>query len=74
MARHSSGIMFLMDAITRAEDQSCHMLNAAWMKKTITRTIARARLADAGGLPRGRHAMNTRIAPIRRIDPKPLKK
>ena len=36
--------------------------------------MARARLARAGGCPKGFHATNTRIEPTRRIDPNPLKK
>lgn len=37
-------------------------------------TMARARLARAGGWPQGFHAMNTRMAPTRRINPNPLNK
>jgi hypothetical protein len=45
------------------------------MKKTATRTIARAKLATAGaGSPRGFHDTKTRIAPRSRIEPNPLKK
>lgn len=64
----------MMEAITRDDDQSCHALNAAWMMKTAKRTMASARLAWAGGSPRGFHDMKTRIEPMRRTEPKPLKK
>lgn len=74
IARQWSGSMVLMDAMTRDDDQSCHMLNAAWMKKTASRTMARARFAGAGGLPSGRHAMKTSIDATSRMGPKPLKK
>ena len=63
-----------MEAMTRDEDQSCQALKAAWMKKTASRTIARARFEVAGGSPRGFQAMKTRIDPTSRMEPKPLKK
>lgn len=69
-----SGNIVLMEFITREEDQSCHMLKAAWMKKTASSTMASAKLATAGGLPRGFHAMKTRMEATRRTVPKPLKK
>jgi len=73
MIKQLSGSMVVMDFMTRFEDQSCHALNAAWMKNTARRTIARARFATDGGSPSGFHDTKTRIAPTRRIDPKPLK-
>ncbi len=60
--------------MTREDDQSCHMLNAAWRKKTKSRTIANARFAGAGGCPRGFHEMNTKMQPMSRIGPNPTKK
>lgn len=74
MRRQLSGSIVVMDAMTRDEDQSCQALNAAWITNTASRTMARARLACAGGFPRGFHDTNTRIEPTRRIDPKPLKR
>jgi hypothetical protein len=44
------------------------------MKKTARSTMAKAKLAIAGGSPNGFHDTKTRIDPTRRIDPKPLKK
>jgi hypothetical protein len=72
--RQLSGSIVLIDAITREEDQSCHALKAAWMKKTASSTIASAKFATAGGSPRGFQDTKTRIEPTKRIDPKPLKK
>jgi hypothetical protein len=69
-----SGSIVVIDTITLEDDQSCHALNAAWMKNTARRTIARAKFACAGGWPSGFHDTKTRIAPTRRMDPKPLKK
>lgn len=64
----------MMDAITLEEDQSCQALKAAWMKKTARSTVAKVRLATAGGPPKGFHDTKTSIEPTSRIDPKPLKK
>lgn len=64
----------MMDAMTFEEDQSCHALNAAWMQKTASSTMARARLACVGGSPSGFQQTNTSIDPTKRTDPKPLKK
>jgi hypothetical protein len=70
-----SGSIFVIEAITLDEDQSCQALKAAWIKKTAKRTIARAKLATAGaGSPRGFHDTKTSIAPVSRILPNPLKK
>jgi hypothetical protein len=66
--------MVVIEAITLDDDQSCQALNAALMTHTTMRTSAKARLASAGGSPRGFHAMNTRIPPPRRIVPKPPKR
>jgi hypothetical protein len=44
------------------------------MKKTANKTMARAKFAIAGGSPRGFHEIQTRIDPMSRMDPKPLKK
>jgi hypothetical protein len=66
--------MVVIEAITREEDQSCHALKAAWIKNTARRTIASAKFATAGGSPRGFHDTKTSIEPIKRIEPKPLKK
>ncbi len=74
MARHESGSMVLMEAMTRDDDQSCHMLKAAWMKKMASRTMASARLARAGGCPSGCHATKTRMEATSSTGPKPLKK
>ena len=63
-----------MDAMTLEEDQSCHALKAAWMTKTASRTIARAKLACVGGCPRGFQLTKTSIDPTKRMDPKPLNK
>ena len=73
-SRQSSGIMFVFDAITLEEDQSCHALNAACMRETASKTIARARFACVGGSPSGFQHMKTSMEPNRRIDPNPLKK
>lgn len=69
-----SGSIVLMEAMTRDEDQSCQALKIAWMKKTARRTIAKAKLACAGGSPRGFQETKTSMDPTRRIEPKPLKK
>lgn len=69
-----SGSIVVMEAITRDEDQSCHALNAAWIINTASRTIANARLAWAGGSPSGFHDTKTRIEPMSKTEPKPLKK
>jgi hypothetical protein len=66
--------MVVIEAMTLDEDQSCHALKAAWMKKTHKRTIARARLACEGGSPSGFHDTKTRMQPTSRMEPKPLKK
>jgi hypothetical protein len=72
---HSSGSIVLIDAMTRDDDQSCHRLKAAWMKKTMRRTIASARFAGAGlGSPSGFHDTKTRMLPMSRMGPKPWKK
>jgi hypothetical protein len=44
------------------------------MANTINRTMAKAKLAMAGGFPSGFQATNTRIAAIRRMRPKPPNK
>jgi hypothetical protein len=47
----------------------------AWAKKTIARTIPRARFATAGfGSPSGFHATNTRMDARNRIGPNPPKR
>lgn len=74
MTWHSSGSMFLILAMTRPEDQSCHMLKPAWIKKTANSTMASARFACAGGSPSGFQATKTRIEATSKMDPKPLKK
>ena len=66
--------MAVMDAMTLDEDQSCQALKPAWMKKTASSTMARARFATAGGSPSGFQETNTNIQPAKRIMPKPLKK
>lgn len=74
MSKQLSGSIVVMEAMTLDEDQSCHALNAACIMKTARRTIANARLAVAGGSPRGFQATKTSIDPTKRMDPKPLKK
>ena len=47
----------------------------AWAKKTIAKTIPRARFATAGfGSPSGFHATNTSTDATKRIGPKPPKR
>jgi hypothetical protein len=73
-SKQLSGSIVVMDAMTREDDQSCHALNAAWMKNTASRTIASARFAWDAGSPRGFHDTKTRMDPTSKIDPNPLKK
>ena len=64
----------MIDAMTRELEKSCQKEKAAWITQTSPRTIARARLAIAGGSPRGFQAMKTRMHATKRIEPKPPKR
>src|ERR1700753_3180677 len=66
--------MPVIEAITLELEKSCQNEKAACAVHTMTRTMASARFAKAGGRPSGLHAMNTRIAAIKRIAPKPPKR
>ena len=63
--------LVLMDAMTRPLEKSCQKLKAAWMSHTSTKTMASARLASAGGSPRGFQATKTMMAATNRMEPKP---
>jgi len=71
---HWSGSIIPMESITRLVDQSCHALKAAWMSQTAINTQASAKLAFAGGSPRGFQATKTRMPAPSRMLPKPPKK
>ena len=49
----SEGSMPSIEAMTLDVEKSCHALKTAWMRITMRRTTASARLAASGGFPRG---------------------
>jgi hypothetical protein len=71
---HWSGSIPVIEAMTRELEKSCQKENAACATQTKARTIARAKLATAGGSPRGFQAMKTSIHATKRMAPKPPKR
>ena len=65
--------MLVIDAIVLDEDQNCHALKEPCIRKTASKTTAKARFACKGGSPSGFQQIKTSIEPIKRIDPNPLK-